>query len=108
MAELIRIESDKYFTYYYYRCRQCGKEVRYSQRCIKTEPICRSCQKANAKVRTMKNQIEKENAEVNIVLDTVLDKMKTVREEIDRYGYDEDSIRVYDAIKEIIEMLRRC
>lgn len=40
------------------------------------------------------------------VLDEILEKMKIVREEIDRYGYDDDSIRVYDAIKEIIEMIR--
>ena len=107
MAELLRVEEDRYYTYYYYKCRQCGKEVRYAQRCIKSEPICMSCQKLNNKKRAMKKQEEKENIEINNVLDAVLDKMETVREEIDRYGYDDDSIRVYDAIKEIIEMFRR-
>ena len=107
MAELLRVEEDRYYTYYYYKCRQCGKEVRYAQRCIKSEPICMNCQKLNNKKRAMKKLEEKENTEVNMVLDAVLDKMKIVREEIDRYGYDDDAIRVYDAIKEIIEMVRR-
>lgn len=69
MAELLRVEEDRYYTYYYYKCRQCGKEVRYAQRCIKSEPICMSCQKLNNKKRAMKKQDEKENAAVNAVLD---------------------------------------
>ena len=71
MAELLRVEEDRYYTYYYYKCRQCGKEVRYAQRCIKSEPICMSCQKLNNKKRAMKKQDEKENAAVNSVLDNL-------------------------------------
>ena len=62
---------------------------------------CKGCIYENA-------MIYQENAEINIVLDAVLNKMKTVRRDIDRYGYNDDSIRVYYAIKEIIEMFRRC
>lgn len=52
-------------------------------------------------------QIEKENAIVNAVLDDIRKKLLVVREEIDRYGYDDDSVRVYDAAVEIVEMFRR-
>lgn len=44
---------------------------------------------------------------ITAVLDKILERMEIVRDEIDRYGYDDDSIRVYDAIKEIIEDARR-
>lgn len=64
---------------------------------------CKGCIYENAKIYQEK---ERRITEINIVLDAVLDKMKRVKEEIDCSGYN--SIRVYDAINEIIEMLRRC
>ena len=44
---------------------------------------------------------------VNDVLDEILVKLLVIREEIKDFGYDDDSIRVYDSIKEIIEDVRR-
>ena len=59
---------------------------------------CKGCIYENAMIYQEK---ARRITEINIVLDAVLDKMK-----IDCYGYN--SVRVYDAINEIIEMLRRC
>lgn len=76
MAELLRVEEGKYYTNYYYKCRQCGKEAKYAQRIIKREPICMNCQKLNSNKRAMKKLGEKENAAVNAVLDDLIADIK--------------------------------
>lgn len=43
---------------------------------------------------------------VNTALDDILEKMTLIRDKIDNYGFDDDSIIVYDEIKEIIERSR--
>lgn len=40
---------------------------------------------------------------INLVFDNILADMKVVAEDIDRFGYDDDSRTVYQAIVEIIE-----
>lgn len=91
MAELLRVEEEKYFTYYYYKCRQCGEEVRYAQRLTKREPICMNCKKLNDKKRAMKKQEEKENAAVNAVLDDLYAKIKHLH---DWAFYREEVLRI--------------
>lgn len=40
---------------------------------------------------------------VNDVLEEILVKLLVIREEINDFGYDDDAVRVYDAIVEIIK-----
>lgn len=68
---------------------------------IETEKRCEKLEQAFEK------QIEKVNTIVNDVLDDIRKKLLLVRKDIDRYGYDDDSVRVYDAVVEIIETFRR-
>lgn len=107
MADLIREEHDRYFNSYYYRCSVCGKECRYGIKMNKREPVCGNCQREKQKEQMYKKRMREDDELVNSVLDNILKRFLMLRGEISDYGYDDDSVRVYEAAVEIIEMFRR-
>ena len=107
MADLIREEHDRYFNTYYYKCSVCGKECKYFNKMISREPVCGNCQKRKAKERLYKKRVREDAELINNILDDIMKRFSILRREITDYGYDDDSVRVYEAAVEIIEMYRR-